>query len=88
MASCEIPHKEVGPKAPPEIHGPLSPGFYPNEKVNVIANYLENLFTPHKMCDTHHERRVEARVQALLTSVDETKFKINPILKTWKGLRY
>jgi hypothetical protein len=60
-----------GPKAPTAIHGPLGPVFYPNEKANVIANYLENLFTPHKVCDTDHERRVEARVQALLTTVDE-----------------
>jgi hypothetical protein len=58
-------------KATTTIHGPLGPVFYPNEKAHVIANYLENLFTPHKVCDTDHERRVEARVQALLTTVDE-----------------
>jgi hypothetical protein len=52
--------------------GPLGPIHYPNEKANAIANKLENLFTPHKMCDTDHERRVEARVQALLTTVGET----------------
>jgi hypothetical protein len=61
-----------GPKAPTAIHDHLGPVFYPNEKVNVIANYLEILFTPHKVCDTDHKRWVEARVQALLTIVDET----------------
>jgi hypothetical protein len=58
-------------KATTAIHGPLGPVFYQNEKANVIANYLDNLFTPHKVCDTDHERRMEARVQALLTTVDE-----------------
>jgi hypothetical protein len=50
-------------KATTTIHGPSGPVFYPKEKANVIANYLENLFTPHKVCDTDHERRVEARTK-------------------------
>jgi hypothetical protein len=33
--------------------------------------------TPHKMCDTDHERWVQARVQTLLTTVDE-----NPSVKS------
>jgi hypothetical protein len=53
------------------IYGPLWPVFYPNEKSNLITNYLENLFTLHRECDTDHERQVEARVQALLTTVNE-----------------
>jgi hypothetical protein len=53
------------------VLGPLGPVFYPKEKTNVIANYLENLFKTHKVYDTDHERRVEARVPALLTTVDE-----------------
>jgi hypothetical protein len=60
MGYCEIPHK----KAQTAIHCPLGQTLYPNEKATVIANYLENLFTPHKVCDTENERRVEARVQA------------------------
>jgi hypothetical protein len=71
MAYCEIPHIEGWTNATTAIRGPLRPVFYPNKKVNVIANYLENLFTPHKVCDTDHEWWVEARVQALLTIVDE-----------------
>jgi hypothetical protein len=59
------------PKTTTAIHGPLGPVFYPNEKANVIANYLQNLFTPHKVCDTDHDRRVEARFQALLTTVED-----------------
>jgi hypothetical protein len=63
--------KRGGPKASTAIHSPLGPVFYPNEKANVIANYLEYLFTPHKVRDTEHKRRVEAQVQTLLTTVDE-----------------
>jgi hypothetical protein len=71
--------KRGEPKATTAIHDPLCIVFYQNEKANVIANYLENLFTPHKVCDTDHERRVEARVQDLLTTVDEnTPVKFRP----------
>jgi hypothetical protein len=63
--------KRSGPKATTAIYGPLGPVFYPNEKANVIVNYLGNLFTPHKVCNTDHERRVETRVPALLTTVDD-----------------
>jgi hypothetical protein len=41
--------KRGGPKAPTSNHGPLCPVFYPKEKANVIANYLENLFMPNKV---------------------------------------
>jgi hypothetical protein len=50
--------KRGEPKATTAIHGPLGPVFYPSENVNVIANYLQNLFTPHRVCDTGHERQV------------------------------
>jgi hypothetical protein len=63
--------KRGEPKTPTAIHGHLGPVFYPNEKAYVIANYLVNLFTSHKVCGTDHEQRVEARVQALLTTVDK-----------------
>jgi hypothetical protein len=82
IENCEVTPQAIWPiaksltkrgeaKATITIHGPLGLVFYPNEEANVIANYLENLFTPHKLCDTDHERQVEARVQALLTIVDE-----------------
>jgi hypothetical protein len=63
--------KRGEPKPPTAINGPSGTVFYPNEKANVIKNYLENLYTPQKMCDTDHERRVEAQVQTLLTTVDD-----------------
>jgi hypothetical protein len=66
------------------------PAFYPSEKANVIANCLENLFTLHKLCDTDHERRVEARVQALLTSVEENpsvKFRPCDVSKEIRSLK-
>jgi hypothetical protein len=33
---------------------------------------LENQLKSHYLCDKHHERWVETRVQALLTSADDT----------------
>jgi hypothetical protein len=59
--------------APTAIHGLLGLKHHPLDKANAIANCLENQFTPHDLCDENHERRVEARVQALLKAAD-----INP----------
>jgi hypothetical protein len=59
-----------GPRVPTAIHGPLGLKFHPLEKANAIADCLENHFTPHDLCDENHKRRVEARVQALLETVD------------------
>jgi hypothetical protein len=44
--------------------------FYPLEKANAIADCLEKQFTSHALCDKNHKRHVEARVQALLETVD------------------
>jgi hypothetical protein len=63
--------KRDGPKAPTAIHGSSGLKFHPLEKANAIADYLENLFTPHDLCEENHEWRVEARVQALLEAVDD-----------------
>ena len=62
--------KRDGPKAPPAIHGHTGLKFHPIDKANAIADCLENQFTPHDLCDEDHERRVEARVQALIETVD------------------
>jgi hypothetical protein len=51
------------------VHGSLGLKFLPLEKANAIADCLEKQFTPHDLCDENHERRVEARVQALLEVV-------------------
>jgi hypothetical protein len=59
-----------GPRAPTAIHGLLGLQYHPVGKANAIADCLENQFTPHELCEENHERRVEARVQALLEAVD------------------
>jgi hypothetical protein len=90
MASCEIPYKRGGPKAPTAIHGPSGPIFYSIDKANVIANYLENQSSPHKFCDLDHERRVEAKVQAVLNTVDEAppgKFRPSDVSKEIRSLK-
>jgi hypothetical protein len=71
--------KRDGPKAPTAIHGSSGLKFHPLEKANAIADYLENLFTPHDLCEENHEWRVEARVQALLEAADDNPLeKIRP----------
>jgi hypothetical protein len=81
--NCEVtPHaiwpvtkslmKRDGPKAPTAIHGLLGLKYHPLEKTNATADCLENQFTPNDLCDENHERRVEARVQALLESVENS----------------
>jgi hypothetical protein len=62
--------KRDGPGAPTAIHGASDLKFFPSEKANAIADCLEIQFTPHDFCDGNHERRVEAKVQALMESVD------------------
>jgi hypothetical protein len=83
--------KRGEPKGTTAIHGPpLGLVFYPNEKAHVIANYLETLFTPHKVCDTDHEQRLEARVQYLLNTVDENppvKFRPCDVSKEIRSLK-
>jgi hypothetical protein len=59
-----------GPRAPTAIHGLFLGLKYPVDKANAIADCLQNQFTPHDLCEEDHERRVEARVQALLEAGD------------------
>jgi hypothetical protein len=66
--------KRDGPKTPTAVHGPLGITYHPNEKVNVIADCLENQFTSHDPRDENHKREVGTRAQALLASVDGTPF--------------
>jgi hypothetical protein len=67
--------KRDGLKSPAAIYGPLGLKRHPLEKAKAISDCLENLFTPHDMCDDNHERRVEAIVQALLEAVDNNSLK-------------
>jgi hypothetical protein len=71
MAYCEILHKRGGPNAPSAIQGPLGPILYQIDKANISADGLEDQFTQHDLCDYEHKRQVEARVHALLVTVDE-----------------
>jgi hypothetical protein len=90
MGYCEIPHKEGWTKGTNCNTWSFGPSILSERKANVIANYLENLFTPHEVCDTDHERRVEARIQALLTTVDETapvKFRPCDVSKEIRSLK-
>jgi hypothetical protein len=64
--------KKDGPNAPTAIHGLLGLKYHPLEKAIAIADCLENLFTPNDLRDENHERLVEARVQALLESADNS----------------
>jgi len=63
--------RRLGPKAPTATHDPLLLKFLLLEKANVVADCLENQFTPHDPCDKNHKWwQVEARVKALLEAVD------------------
>jgi hypothetical protein len=64
--------KRDGPRAPTAIHGASGLKFHPFKKANAIADCLEIQVTPHDLCDENHERRVEARVDALLKAVDDS----------------
>jgi hypothetical protein len=64
--------KMDGRDAPTVVHGPLGIIYYQKEKANVIANFLENQFISHHLCDENHERQAETRIQVLLASVDVT----------------
>jgi hypothetical protein len=69
LAKC--PMRRDRTKAPTAVHGPSGIKFLPLEKVNVIADCLENQFIPHDVYEENHERRVQARVQALSEGVDD-----------------
>jgi hypothetical protein len=67
MAHCETFLKRDGPRTPTAIHGASGLTFYPSEKANAIADFLEIQFTPHDL-----ERWVEARVDVLFDTVDDS----------------
>jgi hypothetical protein len=59
-------------------------------KAIAIADCSENQFTLHDLCDENHKQRVEARVQALLETADDTHLeKLRPcdIQKLVKSLK-
>jgi hypothetical protein len=83
IANCEVTPQAIwpiakslvkrdGPREPTVIHGSLGLKFHPLEKAKATPDCLENQFAPHHLCDYNHERRVEARDQALLETVDNS----------------
>jgi hypothetical protein len=66
-----------GPKVSTTIHGTLGLKFHPSEKANMIADCLENLFTPHDLCDENHEKLDAAGhySSTLLKSIDNNPLK-------------
>jgi hypothetical protein len=62
--------KRDGPKAPTAILSPLGLKFLPLEKANVIADCLENQFSPQDLCEDYHKWQVVARIQALFKATD------------------
>jgi hypothetical protein len=67
--------KGDGPKALTAIHGSLGHKYQQLEKATTIADCLENQFTPHDLCDENRNRRVEARVQAILEAGHDIPLK-------------
>jgi hypothetical protein len=47
--------KRDGPKAPVTVLGPVGITYHLNEKANAIADFLENQFTFHDLCDENYE---------------------------------
>jgi hypothetical protein len=87
IAYCKITHKHGWTKR--TIHCPTGPIFYPVDKAIILADCLEKQFTPHDFCDHDRRRKVEARVHALLASVDDTplKFRSCDVLKEIQFLK-
>jgi len=65
--------KRNGPKAPTAIHGLSGLKFLPEENANAIADCLKYRFTPHDLCDEHHEQRVDVLLQAENNTITEIK---------------
>jgi hypothetical protein len=49
--------------------------FHPFEEVNAIAGSLEMQFTTNDLCNENHERRIDARVQGLLETADNSPLR-------------
>jgi hypothetical protein len=78
-----------GPRAPPVVHGPLGPIFYPVDTATKTAACLESQFTANDFCGYDYKRQVEARVHTLLATVHEdtpVKFRPSHISKEIQSL--
>jgi hypothetical protein len=64
-----------GPREPIAIHGTSGLKFLPSEIANATADCFEIQFTPNELCDENYERQVEAKLQALLETVEKPPLK-------------
>jgi hypothetical protein len=53
------------------LHGPSGLKLYSSQKAKTIADSSRIQLTPRNLCDENHERRMKARVQALLEALDD-----------------
>jgi hypothetical protein len=53
----------------------FGPYVYPTQKDNTIADWLENQFTPHNLCDENHKRCVRTTDKAVLDAVGKSPLK-------------
>jgi hypothetical protein len=87
MAYCEIPHKDRWSKGNNWNSWYFRPSILCKRKSQCNCKLIRKPVHAAQSCDTDNEGRVEARVQALLTTVDE-----NPSVKfrpcdVWKEIR-
>jgi hypothetical protein len=75
MAHFEIPPSEVWTKGTNCINGPSDIEFHPTGKAKAIADCLGNQFIPHDSREENHEKRMEARLQALLEAVNNSPLR-------------
>jgi hypothetical protein len=72
--------KRDSPKVPTALHGPIRITYEPNEKTSMTVFCLGNQVACHGLCNKIHDRQMETRLQALITSVDDTPFRKVKIL--------
>jgi hypothetical protein len=58
------------PKAPSATQSPTGFKSFPFEKANMFVDCLESQFSPHDLCEGHHEQLVVTRIQALFEAED------------------
>jgi hypothetical protein len=74
------------PRASTAFYGVSGLKYHSPEKANAIADCLEIQFTPNNLCDENHEWWVEAKVQVLLETIDNSPIqRIRPcdITHSW-----
>jgi hypothetical protein len=66
--------------------------FNPIDKLNIIAECLDNQFRAHDLCENDHRRHLEAQLESLLAIIDEDflvnfrSYDISKYIEIRKGL--